>query len=536
VKKSVRDCTFSLLRRLGLTTIVGNPGSTEEPFLQNFPEDFDYVLALQEASVVGIADGLSQGLRKPVVVNVHTGAGLGNAMGCLLTAYQNKSPLIITAGQQTREMLLIEPLLTNIDATTMPRPWVKWAYEPSRAEDVPGAFMRAYAVAIQPPSGPVFLSLPLDDWNKEIEETDILRSVSTRVGPDPRRLSEFSEIIETSRNPVLVYGSDIARAQAWNAGVSFAEKLAAPVWAAPMSERTPFPETHPLYAGALPPAIAPAGALLAGHDLVIVVGAPVFRYYPYVAGRYLPEGARLLQVTDDPSMAAKAAVGDSLLSDALLFLEGVTPQITARPAGATKPMVLSRSAPMVSEGLPLSPDKVFETLAAHCPADFVLVEESPSNVIELQRHFRIAKPDVFYTFASGGLGWDMPAAVGLALAEKKSGRNRPVIAIMGDGSFQYSVQAVYTAVQQRAHVVFVVLQNEEYAILKEFAELEATPNVPGLDLPGIDLVALGKGYGARSVRADGVDEIAAALVSALAFAGTSVVSIPITKGLGPLLG
>jgi benzoylformate decarboxylase len=517
MRRTVRDCTFDLMRRLGLTTVVGNPGSTEEPFLQDFPKDFDYVLALQEASVIGVADGLSQGLRKPVVVNVHTGAGLGNAMGCILTAYQNKTPLIITAGQQTRAMLLIEPLLTNIDATDMPRPWVKWSYEPSRPEDVPGAFMRAYAVAMQPPCGPVFLSLPLDDWNKEIDDADVLRSVSTRVGPDPRRVEEFAQRINDSRSPLLVYGSDIARAQAWDAGVRFAEKLNAPVWAPPMNERTSFPESHPLYAGALPPAIGPLGALLAGHDLVIVVGAPVFRYYPYVAGPYLPDGARLLHVTDDPAIAAKAAVGDSIVSDSLLFLEDITPRVASRPAAARK--AAAPRAPAPSAELPLSPAAVFETIAAHTPADFVLVEESPSNVIELQRHFPIDKPDVFYTFASGGLGWDMPAAVGLALAERKTGRNRPVIAIMGDGSFQYSVQALYTAVRQKAHVVFIALLNEEYAILKEFAQLEKTPNVPGLDLPGLDLVSLGKGYGARSVRAETVDQIAAAFRGGAGFRG-----------------
>ncbi len=536
MKRSVRDCTFDLLRRLGLTTVVGNPGSTEEPFLQNFPKDFDYVLALQEASVVGIADGLSQGLRKPVVVNVHTGAGLGNAMGCILTAYQNKTPLILTAGQQTREMLLIEPLLTNIDATILPKPWVKWSYEPSRPEDVPAAFMRAYAAAVQPPSGPVFLSLPLDDWNKEIDDADVFRSVSTRVGADPHRLEEFARLINDSRSPVLVYGSDIARAKAWDAGVLFAEKLNAPVWAAPMNERTPFPENHALYAGALPPAIGPLSALLSGHDLVVVIGAPVFRYYPYVAGRYLPEGARLLQVTDDPGVAAKAAVGDSVVSDSLLFLEEMTPLVASRLAAASTSGPKAKPQSKSLEGLPLSPDKLFKILAARCPADFVLVEESPSNVIELQRHFQIDQPDRFYTFSSGGLGWDMPAAVGLALAEQKTGRNRPVIAIMGDGSFQYSVQAIYTAVQKKVHIVFVVLQNEEYAILKEFAALEDTPNVPGLDLPGIDLVSLGKGYGARSVRAETAEGVAEAFAAALAFKGASVVAVPITKGLRPLLG
>jgi len=158
--RTVKEVTFDLLRRLGVTTIVGNPGSTEETFLKDFPNDFKYVMALQEASVVGIAGGLSESLRRPVIVNLHTGAGMGNAMGTILTAFQNKTPLILTAGQQTREMLLMEPLLTNIDATVLPRPWVKWSYEPTRAEDVPGAFMRAYATAMQQPAGPVFLSLP----------------------------------------------------------------------------------------------------------------------------------------------------------------------------------------------------------------------------------------------------------------------------------------------------------------------------------------------------------------------------------------
>ena len=217
---TVKDVTFNLLRRLGLTTIVGNPGSTEETFLKNFPDDFRYVLALQEASVVGIADGLSQGLRRPVIVNVHTGAGLGNAMGCVLTAYQNKTPLILTAGQQHREMLMLEPLLTNIDAELMPRPWVKWSYQPARPEDAPAAFMRAYAIAMQPPAGPVFLSLPLDDWDKEMDDIDVYRTVATRTAADPDRLRDFGRAIDASRNPVLIYGSDLARSQAWDAGLA----------------------------------------------------------------------------------------------------------------------------------------------------------------------------------------------------------------------------------------------------------------------------------------------------------------------------
>lgn len=158
-KLTVYDATYNLLRTLGLTTIFGNPGSTEQPFLKNFPSDFQYILGLQEASAVAMADGFAQATKKPVLVNLHTCAGTGNAMGNIMTAYQNKTPLVITAGQQTREMVLCEPLLTNRDETTLPRPWVKWAYQPVRAQDVPGAIMRAYAIALQPPSGPVFLSI-----------------------------------------------------------------------------------------------------------------------------------------------------------------------------------------------------------------------------------------------------------------------------------------------------------------------------------------------------------------------------------------
>ena len=191
--QSVHDVTYDLLRSLGLTTVFGNPGSTEQTFLQRFPGDFTYVLALQEASVLAMADGFAQSTGKPALVNVHTAAGTGNAMGNLVAAYRANTPLIVTAGQQTREMVLCDPYLTNRDETLMPLPWVKWAYQPARAEDVPAAFMRAYAVALQPPAGPVFLSIPLDDWNKPALGPAVVRTVSHRVAPDEARLGDFAD-------------------------------------------------------------------------------------------------------------------------------------------------------------------------------------------------------------------------------------------------------------------------------------------------------------------------------------------------------
>lgn len=533
---TVKDVTFNLFRKLGLTTIVGNPGSTEEPFLKNFPADFEYVMALQEASVVSLADGLSQGLRKPVLVNIHTGAGTGNAMCAIFTAYMNKTPLIITAGQQTRDMLLSEPMLTNVEATMMPRPWVKWAYEPVRAQDIPGAFMRAYATAIQEPAGPVYLSLPLDDWDQPMDDIDVARIVSARTGPDPVCIADFAARINAAKAPVLVFGGDVARAgeSAWANAVALAERLAAPAWGSPFCERPGFPETHPQFAGVLPPAIKSLSTKLEGHDLVVVIGAPVFRYYPYVAGPYLPENAELLHVTDDPNAAAKAVVGSSMVSDVGLFLEALLPKVTSRATYAGKPLREPPQQP--TDELPLSPAAVYATVNALLPDDFVMTQESPSNIPHMQDQIRVGRPDVSYSFASGGLGWTTPASVGLAIAERQSGRNRPVVCFMGDGSFQYSVQGVYTAVQQKAHVIYIVLQNEEYGILKEFAELENTPGVPGLDLPGIDIVSLGRAYGARSICASNAVELADAFKASLAFKGTSVIVVSITRKLIPLIG
>jgi len=541
--KTIRDVTYQLLRELGLTTLFGNPGSTEETFLKDFPADFRYIQTLHEASAVGAADGFAQANRRPAIVNVHTSAGLSNAMSNILTAFQNRTPLIITAGNQTRDMLLMEAWLTNVEPALLPKPWVKWSYEPVCAEDVPAAFMRAYAIAIQPPAGPVFLSIPLDDWDKPARGPALVRKVSTRIAPDPDGLSEFAQALSKASNPALIYGSAIARGQGWPQAIALAEQLQAPVYAAPASERPPFPETHPLYAGGLPFAIAPLSQRLAGHDVAIVIGAPVFRYYPYVAGDYLPAGLRLLHITDDPSEAARAPVGESLLGDAVLSLEALIAQVKPRAAGSAK---VKRQAHGLAAHPPaheqaervdglLSSLSLFQALRAATPANTVLLEESPSNLAELHSAWPVEQPDSFYTFASGSLGWNLPASIGIALAERDSGRNRPVLAIIGDGSFQYSIQGLWTAVQHELPILFVVPRNGQYGILKSFAVLEQTPNVPGLDLPGLDFVALATGYGAYGVRAKTLDEVREVCSKAFTRKGPTVLEVPVQATIPPLL-
>lgn len=541
--KTVRDVTYQLLREFGLTTFFGNVGSTEETFLKNFPSDFRYVLGAQEASVIAMADGFAQATGNPVLVNVHSGVGLGNAMGNLLTAFQNKTPLIVTAGQQMREMLLLEPWLTNVEATMLPRPWVKWAYEPMRAEDVPAAFMRAIAIALQPPAGPVFLSIPLDDWDKPCDGPAVVRTVSRRFAPDPVRLAEFAKVLLEASSPVLIYGAAVGRGNGWSEAVGFAEALGAPVWAAPASERAPFPEDHPLYSGGLPFAMGPLSKKLEGHDVALVIGAPVFRYYPYVPGPYLPAGMRLLHISDDAAEIARAPVGDGLLGDAVLSLIALKDLLgDCKPKRDRAREVLAHGmaphppgAPKVSDDGRLTASQVFHALNEIRPANTILVEESPSNLGDLHAAWSITEPDTYYNCASGGLGWGLPASVGIALAERESGRNRPLIVIIGDGACQYSVQSIWTAAQLHLPILIVVLRNEEYCILKSFAVLEETPGVPGLDLPGFDIVSIAKGYGGDAARIDNLDLIKQAAIEAWTKSKPTVLEIPISPQVPPLI-
>lgn len=530
--KTVLAATRALMRDLGLTTVFGNPGSTEQPFLKNWPSDFTYVLGLQEASVIAMADGWSRAIHRPVLINLHTAAGVGNAMGNLMTAWHNKTPMIVTAGQQTREMMLIEPFLTNTDATTLPRPYVKLALETARAEDAPGALLRAHALAVQPPTGPVFVSFPFDDWDKPAGRPVAARNVGTRLSAAEDTLRPLATALDAARNPVLVLGAGVARSRGWADAVALAERLRCAVFSAPLAEAASFPEDHPLFQGALPGAIGPLCKTLEAHDLVLVIGAPVFRYYPYVPGDYLPDGTKLFQITDDPAEAARAPVGDSILADparAARVLAG----LVAAPTRSPPPARPEPPAPVPAD--PMTPDLLFHALAQARPEHAVVVNETPSNMAALLRHWPAIEPDSYYFPSSGGLGYGLPAAVGVALAERQMGRRRPVFAFIGDGSLQYSIQALWTAAQLALPVVVVVPNNGDYAILKSFAMLENTPNVPGLDVPGLDIVSLARGYGCAAQAVATPADARGAMREALGRAGPTVIVASISAEVKPLL-
>src|SRR3569833_1519154 len=299
---TVREAVLRLFRKLGMTTVFGNPGSTELPLFRDFPADFRYVLGLQESLVVGMADGYAQATRNAGLVNLHSAVGVGHAMGNIFTAYRNQTPLVITAGQQARSILPFEPFLFSTRPTELPQPYVKWSVEPARAEDVPLAMARAYYVAMQPPRGPVLVSIPVDDWDRSCDAVE-LREVSEDLRGDPALIETIAGELAAAARPAFVVGAGVARDDAWDEVIALAERHQARVRVSPLSARNSFPEHHRLFAGFLAADRARIVATLAGHDVILVLGAPAFTYHVEGVGPHVPAGGRLLQLVAGPGGA-----------------------------------------------------------------------------------------------------------------------------------------------------------------------------------------------------------------------------------------
>jgi len=527
---TVRDAAFDLFRARGMTTMFGNPGSTELPMLADFPADFRYVLGLQEAVVVGMADGFALASGKTTVANLHTAPGVGNAMGAIFNAQANHSPLLVTAGQQARAQITLQANLTNRDATRMPHPLVKWSFEPPRAEDVPLALARGAHLASLPPQGPVFVSLPMDDWYAEVEEAEaraaIERAVSGRAAAAPEAVRALAERLDAAANPVLVAGPDVDASGAWELAVALAERQRLPVWASPATGgvRLGFPESHPNFRGVLPPAIGPVGQTLEGHDLILVLGSSVFPYYPHIPGPLLPQGSELVAVTSDPDEAARAPMGDAIVADVKLTLEALLERLPESERPAPEPNPGPQEIPPSD---PLNASTVHTALGEVLPEDAIVVLESPSSTLALRNQLRISRPGSYYFSAGGGLGFGLAASVGIQLAQP----DRPVVCVLGEGSAQYSITAFWSAVAYRVPVTFLVLRNEEYAILKWFAEVEQVANAPGLDLPNLDVAAVAEGYGVTAHRVGDRDGVSEALSAALASSAPELVEVPVAPGM-----
>jgi len=522
IAMTVRAAVLDLLRAFGMTSIFGNPGSTELPLFRGFPKDFRYVLGLQEAVVVGMADGYAQATHNAAFVNLHSAAGMGHAMGNIFTAYRNRTPLVITAGQQARSILPYDPFLFSAQATELPKPYVKWSCEPARAEDVPLAIARAYYTAMQPPRGPVLVSVPADDWAKPCDPVHA-RVVSTEIRPEPRVLDAIGEALDTSLYPAFVVGAAVDRDGAWNDVVRLAERHNAAVWAAPMSGRCSFPEDHALFAGFLPPMREKIVNLLAGHDVIFALGAAAFTYHVEGAGPHLPAGARLVQLIDDPNIAAWAPQGTAAVGSIRLGVLDLLAREPPRPRRCPAPR---RQSPLVEPSTPMSVDFVMQTLAEIRDPAAIIVEEAPSSRRAMQSYLPILRSETFYTMCSGGLGYAMPAAVGVALGKPGA----KVIGLIGDGSSMYSIQALWSAAQLALPITFIVLKNRRYASLQEFAPtfgFGPDEPLPGTELPDIDFVALARGLGCRGMNVNRAQDLREALIAAMQATGPTLVEVDI---------
>ncbi|MCA6109497.1 benzoylformate decarboxylase [Bradyrhizobium cenepequi] len=523
---TVKDATFGLLRALGIKKVFGNPGSTELPFLSDWPDDIDYVLGLQEASVVGMADGYAQATRNAGFVNLHSAAGVGHALGNVFNAYRNQTPLVITAGQQARSILPLQPFLYAERATDFPQPYVKWAVEPARPEDVPGAIARAYYIAMQPPCGPTFVSVPVDDWNRPTQPLEA-REISREIGPDPTAMKALVAALAESKHPALIVGPAVDRAQAVDLMVKVAEKAKALVWASPFSARCSFPERHPQFAGFLHASPGQLSEALRDHDLVVVIGAPVFTFHVEGHAAIFDGATTLFQITDDASAASFTPVGNSIIGTVkpslAMLLKALPETKRAVPTGRTLP-------PVPAAGDPIAAEFLMHSLSAAMGPDDVLVEEVPSHRPAMQKFMPMRGQDSFYTMASGGLGYSLPAAVGMALGRSAC----HIVCLIGDGSAMYSIQALWTAAQRKLPVTVVVINNAGYGAMRSFSQVMQVRNVPGLELPDIDFVKIAEGMGCHAVRVTKAAELSTALKRGLAHDGTSLVEVIVDSAV-PLL-
>ncbi|MFE3456116.1 thiamine pyrophosphate-dependent enzyme [Nocardiopsis aegyptia] len=516
---TVRDHTLRLLRELGLTTVFANPGSTEVPFLVDLPDDIDFVLGLHEGSVVGMATGWALARERPALVQLHTTAGLGNAVGALATARVNRAPLVVLVGQQDRRHLAHEPFLAgHLEGLAGDYPVA--VHQPVRAQDVPGAVARAHHEAVQG-RGPVLVVVCMDDWARPMDP-DQPRAAPARVArplhvaPDDAAATEIAAFLDGARSPALVVGAGADSAPAWRALTDLAERLRAPVFQESFGARAGFPQDHPLFAGHLPAERSRLRAALRGHDAVLVVGAPALRQYIYADGPLVDDGTRVAMVGDDPGEAHRGAADLAVIAPVAAFTAAVAALVDERPdapAPTSSPAAdTGREVPAPpAEGEPLRPAHVLAALAARVGPDTAVVEETPSSRPRLHRLLPARAPLGFLSAAMGGLGFALPAATGLRMAAP----TRPVVAVVGDGSALYQVQALWSAARYRVGVLFVVLSNGRYAVMDRLAE-HGGGKAPWPDFPEVSLAALARGLGCPAVEVATHTELCRALDEATA--------------------
>jgi benzoylformate decarboxylase len=501
---TVREATFEVFRRRGLTTMFSNPGSTEVPFLAGLPEDLRFVLALHEGSVVGMATGYAIGRGEPALALLHTTAGLGNAVGAIATARVNRAPLVILVGQQDRRHLVFEPFLAG-KLEGLAGEYPVWVDQPVRAQDVPGAIDRAYHESATA-RGPAIVVVPMDDWSapvdEEREDGAAGRVVRAR-GVDPAAVDELVAFLADARAPALVVGAGADDPETWSALVELAERLVAPVFQESFGARAGFPQDHRLFAGFLPADRPRLREKLARYDAVLVVGAPVFRQSPYASGRFTDPDLRIALVGDDAEEVHRSPVELAVLAPPAAACRELARRLPQRDGA---PPDQFRSPPAPEPAYPLRAGHVLAALAERLPRNAVVVEEAPVDRPELHDRLLAREPLGFLSAAMGGLGFALPGATGVRMALP----DRPVVAVVGDGSSIYGIQALWSAAHYRVGVLFVILSNGGYAIMDRLAERHGE-RAPWPTFEEVDVAAVARGFGCPARRIKAHDELVAAL-------------------------
>ncbi len=533
------DVLFEVLRSEGVTRIFGNPGSTEMPLMDALfgVKDFQYVLGLQEATVVGMADGYAQATNRASFVNLHTAGGIGHAMGTIAGSKLTRTPIVITAGNQHTGHLAREPWLSG-DLVAMAKPCVKWATEVHRAEDVGYVMRRAFAIANAHPRGPVFVSLPMDLMLQDVTSPAPARSADPL--PASANISSLMKAIETTApgKLALLLSDTVIHGNAADAAVAAADKLGAAVFGTPLLGRNVFPANHPQWHGVLPPDFALIRKALVEYDLAIMVGDHEMLAYPYRENGPFPEKLNLAQISPHGgAMGQDGPVTFALIGDVGETLRAIARAATQKSApvspSAQRAQVLAADLAAKEKQDPLHPFVAVRAILDCVKPDTQIVNESSGTYDTMREQWKTATPGDYYFVRSGNLGWGMPAAVGVALAKP----DRKVISFVGDGAALYSPQAIWSSRRYGAHVCFIVFNNQKYDILMRVAKSLGFDNANAgkfvemeFNSPAIDFEGLAHTFGAPYAKATTVSELKTAVSDLLSRNETTVLEIK-TSGL-----
>jgi benzoylformate decarboxylase len=549
---------FEMMVREGVAYVFGNPGTTELPLMDLFAErsEIEYILALHEDSALGIAVGYAEASGTPAVVNLHTAPGLAHALGNLYNAKRAGTPLIVTAGQQDTRAMIQEPLLYG-DMLEAVRQYTKWSWEARHASDIPVALARAFKVATTPPTGPVFISLPVNAMEEraELELPALTRVSSARTRVDQATIERAARILASAGRPAIIAGDGCARAGAVGDVVKLAETLGALVYTEPLNSLMDFPTGHPLYGGPMFPNGKQTQAQLREVDVLLVLGVNMLAPLVYTGDRIIPSGIKIIQIDlDDRELGknypAEVAIRADIASAVEDLLQALAPLIAAAPekVAGRREQIAARIAETrakfgESSGPPsgdrlMSPSYVAREMRAAAAKDALLVDESVTSTAFVRSTFELSEPNSYFYAKGGSLGLGIPEAIGVKLARL----DRQVLCAVGDGSAMYSIQALWTAARYKIGVTFVVFNNTSYMILKggltAMQGASARRGVfTGMDItePEIDFVKLAESMGVAGQRVDAASGLRPALEWALAERGPALLDVRIARDVRSIL-